>query len=276
MSSAIRRKGRGDEYVVQAFMNWISSLGYEKAEIKCDQEPAAVDLRDELVRRCKGTQLVPRASPKGSKGALGRAERAHLGIQGQLRTYRLALQSSYGHDFGPNNLLMQWAPRHIAWIQQRFQTRSSGKTAYWNQRRQEYRGGLAIYGECVMYKVITEDKLDDRWRRGVFVGKVDQTDEFVMVTPDGVKKSRSIRREIKPHKFDPQIPRDLQRTTLGPSRASGGHHQCDEEVRPLGSRRASKANVHHSGDDPQTWGYRWVPEVREIRRRAQRRMQIEV
>ena len=56
-----------------------------------------------------------------------------------------------------------------------------------------------------MYKVITEDKLDDRWRRGVFVGKVDQTDEFVMVTPDGVKKSRSIRREIKPNKFDPKF-----------------------------------------------------------------------
>jgi hypothetical protein len=38
------------------------------------------------------------------------------------------------------------------------------------------------------------DKLNPRWLKGAFVGKIDGTDEFVFLTPRGVKKSRSIKR----------------------------------------------------------------------------------
>ena len=81
----VRRKGSGDEYVMQALLNYVKQLGFPKAELKCDQEPSTVDIMNELIERCKSTQLIPTASPKGSKGSLGRGERGHLSVQGQVR-----------------------------------------------------------------------------------------------------------------------------------------------------------------------------------------------
>ena len=37
-------------------------------------------------------------------------------------------------------------------------------------------------------------KLNMRWMRGVFVGKVDRTDEFLLLTPTGAMKARCVRR----------------------------------------------------------------------------------
>ena len=82
-SSIIRKKGSSDEYIVQSFLNWIPTLGCPTYELACDREPSTVDVRNAMVRRCKSTNLVPYASPKASKGSLGRGERAHLSIQGQ-------------------------------------------------------------------------------------------------------------------------------------------------------------------------------------------------
>ena len=41
-------------------------------------------LENAMIRWCKSTNLVPYASPKASKGSLGRGERAHLSVQGQM------------------------------------------------------------------------------------------------------------------------------------------------------------------------------------------------
>ena len=101
VSPMANKKGGSDDYVVQSLLQWIDGLGLVEAEIKCDQEPAAVDLVTALVRRCKSTVLIPMASPKGSKGSLGRGERGHLSIQGQLRTIRAATEKSLGPRLAP-------------------------------------------------------------------------------------------------------------------------------------------------------------------------------
>jgi len=52
-----------------------------------------------------------------------------------------------------------------------------------------------------MFKVVTDDKYDDRWLRGLFVGKLDQTDEAILLTPSGVAKARGIRRLEESERF---------------------------------------------------------------------------
>ena len=64
--------------VMPALLNYVKQLGFPKAELKCDQEPSTVDVMNKLIERCKSTQLVPTASPKGSKGSLGRGERGRV------------------------------------------------------------------------------------------------------------------------------------------------------------------------------------------------------
>ena len=65
-----------------------------KAELKCDQEPSTLDVANALIKRCQSTALIVTA--KGSKGSLGRGDRANLIIQGQLRAFREAVSEVGG------------------------------------------------------------------------------------------------------------------------------------------------------------------------------------
>ena len=129
-SPMLQKKGHTDEYVMQALLQWIDSLGLAKAEIKCDQEPSTVDVMNALVKRCTSTVLIPKATPKGSKGSLGRGERGHLSVQGHLRTIREFTSHKYEKDIGPAHTLMPWMTRHCSWTITRFQPRWSGHTAH--------------------------------------------------------------------------------------------------------------------------------------------------
>ena len=86
-----RRNGGQDDHAMQSFQNYIDRLVMVKAELKCDQEPSALDVANALIKRCQSTSLNVTATPKGSKGTLGRGERANLTIQGQLWAFREAV-----------------------------------------------------------------------------------------------------------------------------------------------------------------------------------------
>ena len=202
ISVQYQSKGSKDEYVMQVFLNWIAGLGMEKYELKCDQEPSTVDVRDKIITRCKSTVLTPFATPKGSKGSLGAAERAHLSVQGQMRTQRMCLESKYKTKIGPSHRIHAWSCRHASWTIVRCQVKSNGKTAYFSMRNREYTNPIPPFGECVEFKVITEDKYEPRWLPGVWVGRVDQTDEDILLTVDGVKFSRCIKRKEEAKQYD--------------------------------------------------------------------------
>ena len=80
--------------------------------------------------------------------------------------------------------------------------RKNGHTAYYSMRGKDYKGALPKFAEKVLYKVMTEDKYEPRWEEGMFVGKIDQTDELILLTTDGVQKSRSYKPLEKIQKFD--------------------------------------------------------------------------
>ena len=86
-----RRQGGQDDHVMQSFQNFFDRLGLVKAELKCDQEPSTLDVANVSITKCRSTVLTLTATPKGSKGSLGRGEGANLTIQGQLRAFREAV-----------------------------------------------------------------------------------------------------------------------------------------------------------------------------------------
>ena len=63
---------------MQSFQNYIDRLGLVKAELKCDQEPSTLDVANALIKRCQSTAVIVTATPNGSKGSLGRGERANF------------------------------------------------------------------------------------------------------------------------------------------------------------------------------------------------------
>ena len=87
------------------------------------------------------------------------------------------VEKKYYIKMQPSHFLNAWACRHAAWIINRFQPRENGKTPYFSMRGRNYSGPVVDFGENVMFKVVADDKYDDIWLRGLFVGKLDQTDE---------------------------------------------------------------------------------------------------
>ena len=149
----IRRKGVSDEYVIQSLLNWINSLGGAKFELKCDQEPALVEIRDILIKLAKveredpndpknriteGATLIPYATLKGSKGSLGHAERAHLSAGGMIRVLRLAIERDYGITVKPDDWFIPWLVRHASWTNDKCQPKWSGMTSYQSRRGRAY------------------------------------------------------------------------------------------------------------------------------------------
>ena len=88
----------------------------------------ALDVANALIKRCQSTNLMATATPKGSKGSLGRGERANLTIQGQLRAFREAVSMRYKIEIGPGHVLMGWMVRYCACFVNNFQVKGTGRT----------------------------------------------------------------------------------------------------------------------------------------------------
>ena len=189
-----RRKGGQDGYVVQSFQNYINLLGLVKAELKSDQEPSTLDVANVLIKRCQSTALIVTATLHN--WSLGRGERANLIIQGQLRAFREAVSMKYKTEVGPDHVLVGWMVRHCAWVVNNFQVKGTGRTPYRSIRGKDCTGEVVPFGEVCLERNHYEDraKLNMRWMRGDFVGKLDRTDEFLLLTPTGAMKTRCVRR----------------------------------------------------------------------------------
>ena len=86
----------------------------------------------------------------------------------------------YKTEVGPDHVLMGWMVRHCAWVVNNFQVNGTGRTPYLSIRGKDYTGEVVPFGEVCLGRNHSEDgaKLNMRWMRGVFVGKLDRTDEF--------------------------------------------------------------------------------------------------
>ena len=106
-------------------------------------------------------------------------ERAHLTVGGIARSIKSTLEQNINKhltqatgvqtnkwELGPEHVLIPWLIRHAAFCTNVFQVKANGKTAYFSQRGKDYNGGMIAFGEVGLFKVITEDKFEDRWEKG--------------------------------------------------------------------------------------------------------------
>ena len=89
---------------------------------------------------------------------------------------------------------MGWMVRHCAWVVNSFQVKGTGRTPYRSIRGKDHTGEVVPFEEVCLDLTHSEDgaKLNMSWMRGVFVGKLDRTDE--LLTPTFATKTRCVRR----------------------------------------------------------------------------------
>jgi hypothetical protein len=196
MSCQVRTKGRKDVFAQAAVQGFINTLGTKKITLQTDGENSLKDLMHAAREKSK-IEIIYRNSSVGDHQLNGAAETAVEECECQVRAMTRQIESRYNISLPPSSWIFPWIVRHASWTLIRFATHGPLKrTSYFVTRGVEYRGILAELGECVMIrtKSLTKTKLDSRWVSGVFVGKGELTDEWLVAAFTGIVKARTGRR----------------------------------------------------------------------------------
>ena len=196
------RKGR-DEYLVSCVLNWIKIIGSEEIELQCDGESPIKALLEEVKRRRNDgvTHIKPwlRTSPDYSHQSNGGAEREVRTIGELTRTLLSSVRARFGCEMRASSRLVPWAIRHAAFLQARFHVMANrGKdTAYYIVTGKTFNEPIVQFAEIVHYRLLTggnNAKLVPRFEKGVWIGREEQGLNHLLLTTEGVKTARCIRR----------------------------------------------------------------------------------
>ena len=120
---------------------------------------------------------------------------------------RSDLTEKTGVNVNVKSLLAPWLVRHCAWSLTRFAIGADGQTAFKRQRGKDYVGETACFGEAICYRIPLriQTKMEPRWEAdGVFLGKLDLSNEVIVGTPKGIETTRSFRRMTEDRQWNPE------------------------------------------------------------------------
>ena len=107
------------------------------------------------------------------------------------------IETTVGHKLDAKHPVPAWMLRHTGWLHTRFQRHAAdGRTSFEKLRLRRYVSPLVTVGESVHCKRPGKQlrNIDNQWATGLWLGRVNSTDENTAATKDGIVLSRSIRR----------------------------------------------------------------------------------
>ena len=99
-------------------------------------------------------QLILEKIPVGISASKGEVERAVQAIEGEPRTLRNALETSYGVKLGDDSVILTWMAEHAGTLRNLFHRSGEmkdGKTPYSSHRGREWRVSLPPFGETIEF-----------------------------------------------------------------------------------------------------------------------------
>ena len=167
-----------------------------------------------------GEAVILESSPVGESQSNGHAEQAVRAIQGQIRTIKHQLELNVGCKIDSANPVWPWLIEFAGQVIRCFGKHlSDGLTPRERIAGHASLPPIAHFGERVLFKpskTVLISKDEPRWREGVFLGFMDTSTEYIIGTPLGIVKCRSIRRRDASEQFDIQSLESLQGTPWCP------------------------------------------------------------
>ena len=194
MASVVPIKGTSGQFAVLRVLDFLKQCGAEESAVilKTDQEPAIEALiKDVVAARGQAATLVEN-SPVGSSGSNGVVERAVQGVEGQIRTLKLACEERLRIRLRPDDRLVLFLAEYSAHLLNRLEVGKDGKTAYERSRGKRATVLAVEFGEKLLWKVRRagkQEKMNARWEYGVFVGIKPNTGEILVAVKGGFKQS---------------------------------------------------------------------------------------
>ena len=159
-----------------------------------------VALVNEVIKN-REHETVAEHSPVAESQSNGIAERATQAVQGMCRTLKLGLEKRIGHQISTAHPVMKWLVQHSGDLLTIYQVSRDGKTAYERLLGKRYKGEMIEFGARVLHRIpgwtkpgSEVGKFAARWDHGIWLGKRWGSGEHVIGTPDGIVRSRGIRK----------------------------------------------------------------------------------
>ena len=142
-----------------------------------------------------GLKTTMRTTKIHDSAGNGLVENAIQRIRSLAATLMENLTEKIELRFQSQRPIWSWACRHSAWLINRFQP-FHGSTSYELAHGRSYEGKLCNFGEiCFAYcKPKQGYKADPKWRIGIYLGKTEIQDNWVIGDVNRVYLSRSMRR----------------------------------------------------------------------------------
>jgi hypothetical protein len=150
-----------------------------------------------------------------------------------VRTYLDKIAAMTGQKISVGHRLFVWAVRHAGWSYTRFAIRRDKMTPYQALFGCAYVSSAVPFGETVHFKKQNtegEPKTAPRCEKGVWVGRAEGTDEHLVMTTDGLKTARSIRRLTGPEQWKAEFLNKVRGLPWAPSEGRQDH--VEEQVLP--------------------------------------------
>ena len=171
--------------------------------IKCDQEQSIKTIAELRWERRRPRRTLVENSPKGSHQGNGVVENAHHHLEGLWRIMRSDLMERTGANVNVKSLLAPWLARHKASSLTLVASGADGQTAFNRQRGKDYPGETRCCGEAICYRIPLRilTKMEPRWEEadGVFLGKLDLSDEVIDGTTKSIETTRGTVEPAGPH-----------------------------------------------------------------------------
>jgi hypothetical protein len=191
MAHVVPFKGAEAEWVIAQSLRDLDRLGHHgKLVLRCDAEPALVDLIREIAKGRGDKRTVVENSPTSDSQGNGFIERGVRSVEEMVRVIKLDLERRLGVKVEVSHPIFAWLVEHAVDLINKFLVSRDGKTAFERLKGKRYRGEMLAFGSPVMLRVsgkVQGGVMAERWFEGVWLGKRFHTEEHLVArVSDGV------------------------------------------------------------------------------------------
>ena len=164
---------------------------------KSDQEPAIVDVLNEIARMRGEGRTIIEHSPVADSQANGFVERAIQIVEKILRTHLLALEDKVKAKISVGHPIFAWLVEYSADLYNRYQLGRNGKTAMHRLKGKRCIQPSVEFAQHIMFQVVGKvqgDMVKERWMSGLYLGKRPGSEEKLVMFEEGkVVRARAIK-----------------------------------------------------------------------------------
>jgi len=128
-ATTVPRKGKDPFGVRRASRDITKVLGLKRLILKCDQEPAILDLK-EAIRLESGIEIIDEESMVGDSASNGAAENAVKRVQGKVRSIKSGLERRLKQKLPEDRPILAWLIRHAGACITRYEVGADGMTGH--------------------------------------------------------------------------------------------------------------------------------------------------